>query len=291
MDRNIDQELVSIIIPTHNRYESLIRAVKSCLHQSYKNIEVIIIDDNYSNVNLRNKIIHQFGYTNHRIKLILSNEDLGATNARNIGIKNSRGKYISFLDDDDEYMPDRILKLMACFKKSRMKNLALVYSYGIIIYPNGTREEEKTDFVGNPLFVQMVHNIAGTSFSRRGEDRFCWKSLVCSNGSHQDGVVLLKLLAQGYQIDIVREFLVNYYAHSKENGITGVTQKTINADEEYYNYCRKYFNLLSFNERILVTKKYYSLNIKRLLLIGDKCKALKVIKKAREEKIFNEFLF
>lgn len=137
MDRNIDQELVSIIIPTHNRYESLIRAVKSCLHQSYKNIEVIIIDDNYSNVNLRNKIIHQFGYTNHRIKLILSNEDLGATNARNIGIKNSRGKYISLLDDDDEYMPDRILKLMACFKKSRMKNLALVYSYGIIIYPIG----------------------------------------------------------------------------------------------------------------------------------------------------------
>ncbi|RTZ18438.1 glycosyltransferase, partial [Streptococcus pneumoniae] len=65
MDRNIDQELVSIIIPTHNRYEYLIRAVKSCLHQSYKNIEVIIIDDNYSNVNLRNKIIHQFGYTNH----------------------------------------------------------------------------------------------------------------------------------------------------------------------------------------------------------------------------------
>lgn len=100
-------------------------------------IKVIIIDDNYSNVNLRNKIIHQFGYTNHRIKLILSNEDLGATNARNIGIKNSRGKYISFLDDDDEYMPDRILKLMACFKKSRMKNLALVYSYGIIIYPIG----------------------------------------------------------------------------------------------------------------------------------------------------------
>lgn len=259
MDRNIDQELVSIIIPTHNRYESLIRAVKSCLHQSYKNIEVIIIDDNYSNVNLRNKIIHQFGYTNHRIKLILSNEDLGATNARNIGSKNSRGKYISFLDDDDEYMSDRILKLMACFKKSRMKNLALVYSYGIIIYPNGTREEEKTDFVGNSLFVQMVHNIAGTSFW------LCKKEVL--------------------------EFLVNYYAHSKENGITGVTQKTINADEEYYNYCRKYFNLLSFNERILVTKKYYSLNIKRLLLIGDKCKALKVIKKAREEKIFNEFLF
>lgn len=109
--------------------------------------------------------------------------------------------------------------------------------------------------------------------------------------SHQDGVVLLKLLAQGYQIDIVREFLVNYYAHSKENGITGVTQKTINADEEYYNYCRKYFNLLSFNERILVTKKYYSLNIKRLLLIGDKCKALKVIKKAREEKFLTNFFF
>ncbi|VIQ33375.1 glycosyltransferase [Streptococcus pneumoniae] len=120
-------------------------------------------------------------------------------------------------------MSDRILKLMACFKKSRMKNLALVYSYGIIIYPNGTREEEKTDFVGNPLFVQMVHNIAGTSFW------LCKKEVLeLINGfekidSHQDGVVLLKLLAQGYQIDIVREFLVNYYAHSKENGITGVT--------------------------------------------------------------------
>ncbi len=68
-------------------------------------------------------------------------------------IKKILGKYISFLDDDDEYMSDRILKLMGLVKKSRMKNLALVYSYGIIIYPNGVHEEEKRHFVLNPLFV------------------------------------------------------------------------------------------------------------------------------------------
>lgn len=79
---------------------------------------------------------------------------------------------------------------------------------------------------------------------------------------------------------------MNYYAHSKENGITGVTQKTINADEEYYNYCRKYFNLLSFNERILVTKKYYSLNIKRLLLNRRQMQGFKSNQEGKRRKNF-----
>ena len=49
-------DLVSVVIPTFNRYEQLFRAIESALSQTYRNIEVIVVDDNYDNKELRNKI-------------------------------------------------------------------------------------------------------------------------------------------------------------------------------------------------------------------------------------------
>ncbi|WP_203180686.1 glycosyltransferase family 2 protein [Streptococcus mitis] len=291
MNRKTLGELVSIVIPTHNRYESLIRAVDSCIIQTYQNIEILIIDDNYSNIKLREKIISKFKNYDSRIKLILNNSDLGASKARNIGITESNGKYISFLDDDDEYMADRILKMMDCFQRTKIDNVAMIYSYGTIVYPTGKKEQEMTDCVGNPLFIQMIHNIAGTSFW------LCKKEVLEKiNGfediySHQDGIVLLKLLAQGYQIDLVRDFLVNYYAHDKGSGITGVNNKSIIADAKYYDKCKGYFHLLSSSETKIVTEMYYCTRIKRLLLIKDSTQALKEIREAWDTRIFSLYLF
>ncbi|WP_051120175.1 glycosyltransferase family 2 protein [Bacillus sp. 1NLA3E] len=87
---------VSIIIPTYNSESTIERAVISCLHQTFKDIEVIVIDDG------------SMDSTRHIIKKIKDNrlryyyfENSGRSKARNRGIENARGKYIQFLDSDD----------------------------------------------------------------------------------------------------------------------------------------------------------------------------------------------
>jgi len=95
---------VSIILPTYNRPNLLYQAIKSILNQTYQNFEIIIIDDGLEkrSYNIIKKI------NDRRIKYIKNIENKGASFSRNIGIKNSTGKYIALLDDDDIWIPNKL---------------------------------------------------------------------------------------------------------------------------------------------------------------------------------------
>ena len=102
-------ELVTVIIPTHNRKERVVRAIRSVLKQTYNNIEVIIVDDG-STDGTENEVSKVFENEMDRIIYIRQKESKGAAVARNIGITKSKGKYISFLDSDDEWKKNHIEK-------------------------------------------------------------------------------------------------------------------------------------------------------------------------------------
>lgn len=99
--------LISCIIPTKNRHDLALRAIQSVLDQSYKNIEIIVIDDN-SKPSFTTPIREEY----NRVKIIRSNISLGGARARNLGIVNANGEYLCFLDDDDTYLPNK-LEIMA----------------------------------------------------------------------------------------------------------------------------------------------------------------------------------
>ncbi len=95
---------VSVIIPTHNRPKLLKRAIQSVLSQTFQDFEIIVVDDGdisaeeiIKNFNQPQKII----YTKNKRKR-------GGSGARNTGIILARGKYIAFLDDDDEWLPEKL---------------------------------------------------------------------------------------------------------------------------------------------------------------------------------------
>ncbi len=89
--------LLSIIIPTYNRPQLLLRAVKSALAQTIEDFEVIVVDDCSSEpINLPE---------HPRLQIISLPENQGGSAARNIGLKAARGHWINFLDDDDELLP------------------------------------------------------------------------------------------------------------------------------------------------------------------------------------------
>ena len=105
MNQSNINPLVSVIIATYNRAYILSNAIDSVLSQSYKNIEIIIIDDGSTDNTFQ--IVNNYFLKNSNIKYLKqSNQKLWA--ARNIGLRISEGKYVTFLDSDDEYKRDHI---------------------------------------------------------------------------------------------------------------------------------------------------------------------------------------
>lgn len=126
-----DQPVISVIIPTFNRLEATIKSIESVFKQTYKNIEVIVVDDCSTdgsfeklNVLLGNKII-----------LLQNHENSGAGTGRNLGVDNCSGNYIAFLDSDDEWLPTKLDEqynlLVSCYEKN-----ALVYAPANLVHNN-----------------------------------------------------------------------------------------------------------------------------------------------------------
>jgi len=100
--------LVSIITPSYNSSKFIEECVNSVVSQTFQNWEMIIIDD-YSNDNSRD-IISELSEKDERIKYIFLEENVGSAEARNVAIKQSKGKYIAFLDSDDFWSKDKLEK-------------------------------------------------------------------------------------------------------------------------------------------------------------------------------------
>ncbi len=97
--------LVSVVIPFFNRIEMTERAVESVLSQTYKNIEIILVDD-YSSVD--DSALLKFISSHNNIIHIKLEKNVGPGEARNIGIKNASGEYIAFLDSDDAWENEKL---------------------------------------------------------------------------------------------------------------------------------------------------------------------------------------
>ena len=98
--------MISVIIPSYNRYEHLLNAIKSVKQQTYNNYEIIVVNDGSSDIRYQSikdvKIIHLKRSSKEKLGY-----PCGAI-PRNKGMKNAIGEYIAFLDDDDIWMPNKL---------------------------------------------------------------------------------------------------------------------------------------------------------------------------------------
>lgn len=102
---------VSVIIPTYNREHLIGRAIQSVLNQTYRDFEIIVVDDG-STDNI-GEVVKSFN--DERIRYIRHEKNKGAAAARNTGIKAAKGEYIAFQDSDDEWLPEKLEKQMKVF--------------------------------------------------------------------------------------------------------------------------------------------------------------------------------
>lgn len=197
-------EKVSVIIPTYKRAELLSKCIKSVLEQSYSNVEVIVVDDNDPDTSWRNyteTILEDFK-EDHRVIYIKHEMNKNGSAARNTGFKASTGDYICFLDDDDIFLRDKILKQVECLETfTNMEACCCDY------YKEGKRYilPDKIDYTEDILLSEDTPQTSGIMFRRNCIE--CLGGFDESYIRHQDYELLLRFFEKGFLMKKINEIL------------------------------------------------------------------------------------
>lgn len=240
----MNELLVSVIIPTQNRDKFLFQAIDSVLNQSYRNIEIIVVDDHsLVPVYIPDELLSS------NVKLIRNERAKGGAGSRNIGIKFSTGDYICFLDDDDLYHPDKIKILIECLNKTRADVV-----FGEIDKFYDEKPKSKCSHFNNYSIrdISATHCISRLHTNSSLISRHCFNSVMFLDGleKYQDVQLHLQLLNE-FKVVKVKKTVAYWRQHSDGARITDMKsiadcEKTLRAyntmkiflEKRYPNNCR-----------------------------------------------------
>lgn len=254
---------ISIIVPIYNAYKYLDRCINSLVNQTYKNIEIILLNDGSRDDSI--KIINKYASEDKRI-IVVDKENTGVSDTRNIGIKKATGKYICFCDADDMYDKDYI-KIM--YETIKQKNVDMVRCNYKIIDSNN-----KFISKGN------LENISNKYNNKGIKDKII---PLCLNGNMPCFTILLMIKKEKLNISFKTDvammedlvFYIELLTRIDSLYIINNTLYTIMYNEEgatnnKKNYKRNILNIISVNTYIRDILKdnnlYTEYNIKQLNL-------------------------
>lgn len=246
----IARPLVSVVIPTYARPALLKNALKSVGAQTYPLLEIVVVDDNGRGTPLQlesQQVIDSMSFREGiTLRYVVRERNGGGAMARNSGIKAACGTYVAFLDDDDEWMPEKLEKQVAVMEGS--EKVGLSYAHCKAVLGDGSEVYYRRTVNGNPLFEQaMCGCIAATSqWVVRKEALLCVGSFSDSP-SKQDSILLYKILLAGYEIRCVPEVLSVYDQHSQ--GRISTSGKTLIGERKYSELIRSTYERFTKSQR------------------------------------------
>lgn len=242
--------MISVIIPTHNRCELIGRAIDSVLKQTYDNFEIIIVSDG-STDDTSNKV-KSYTKNHSNIKFIEYFPSKGGNYARNLGAKVSKGEYVAYLDDDDEWMPDKLQRQIEIMNSDT--NISLVYTGCRICYVHENVEYlNKPTKHGDLSQVILFDNCIGSTSTV-----LIKKSIFEKVGYFDEQLVALQdydlwiRISQLSHIGVVPEPMIKYYNYTGSKQVSALTEKY----EKSFSYINnKYRDLYSAFSTIDIRKK------------------------------------
>jgi glycosyltransferase involved in cell wall biosynthesis len=263
--------LISVVIPTCNRPRLLETAINSVINQTYNNIEIIIVDDASTD---ETKAVH-IKYNDERISYIRVDKSKGGNFARNLGVKQSKGSYVAFLDDDDEWLPSKLSKQMQVFEKD--ESIGIVYTGADVIHTAyDTKYKITPQKMGDLSMSILTFNYIGTTSSVMIK-----RELFDEAGGFdikmpqlQDYDLWIRV-CQLTKVGFLKESLIKYYVHASTNQITSSTLKNKKAIEMIDKKYELLIAQLSAKEQKKRFCQRYNAIGKRKFKSGDKQEARK----------------
>lgn len=262
-------DLVSVIIPTYNRAEYLKRALESVIKQTHKSLEIIIVDDNSNDDTLG--LVKNFLNDDKRIIFLRNNKNLGIGFSRGSGLNISRGAFISLLDDDDEWLENKIESQLKKSKELNTPALILCNGFDYARAQRCAMDQSTPDG-----FIHIKNNKTPLDYALPNPSHWFFSRIVFEivgnydpdfrSWSDQD--YLLRIFLNKIPIYYFNELLVKRYRFERKEHASQVSEKWICSKELFL---KKHFNTIK-KDRYFLFRLYYSIG-KDCLKINDKVKA------------------
>lgn len=246
-------ELVTIIVPVYNVEKYIIECVDSLISQTYKNIEIILVDDGSKDGS--GAICDDYAILDARIKVIhKQNEGLGF--ARNTGLKVARGKFVTFIDSDDKADADLVEKLINGIHEADCDTC--IGGFKRILENNTISFEEKYDkevYIGKDVYDKLFARMLGSAPDRHDAIRMSVWNVM-------------------YSMDIIRKYKIEFPSERV------FISEDIIWDSEYYKYAKKacVISSTAYNYRVTpgsLTQKYKTDMLEKIcVLYNEMCNRL-----------------
>ena len=210
----MDYPLVSVVIPTYSRPIFLKRCIESVFNQTYKNIEIIVVDDNDPDSEerlLTKQVMEEFSCCSN-VVYILHDRNKNGSAARNTGWRHSKGEYITFIDDDDEIASTKIEKQIQCLCKLN-EDWGACYTGYVIVTENG-RSQKSTEQRNGDCYIAALMR---TMYLGSGSNLFLRKKVVDEVDGYDESfernqdIEFLVRVSEHYKIAYVGECLLTIY--------------------------------------------------------------------------------
>lgn len=263
--------MISVIIPTYNRSLNLKRAVESVLNCEGE-CQVVVVDDNGigTECQIENEnVLHDF-ILNNRILYIKHQTNLNGAAARNTGLHYASGEFVTFLDDDDEFLPGRISQIEKIIKKA---NPDLLYTD--VVVKNKGKFELVTKYrkMSKEEYQRIL--LSCESFFGTGSNMVCRKSIVDSIGGfdstyarQQDLEFMLRFLDASNSVFVIKQPLVIKNNDDRQNAPD--IEKFEKIREKYLNDFDYIVKRYSDIDQAFFRKKVYTYLLLQSMLIKNR---------------------
>lgn len=250
-DRINKKPLVSVIVPAYNAQDYIDTAVRSVLAQTMPDLEILVLDD--CSKDETSARIRRLAQTDHRIRPVFNEENMGVAKTRNRGLDMAQGQYVALLDADDFWYPNKLEKQLAVIRST---GADVVYSGYALVDNDGKKIK---DFFAPPtetmdsLLTQNGIGCSTVMLSRKVVDHYRFRT----DYYHEDYVLWMQLLQDGLKAVGIPEPLVDYRVHANSRA----ANKLASSGHRWYIY--RHFLGFSVLKSTWITLKYAMVGLKK----------------------------
>ena len=240
--------VVSVVVATYKRGTALKNALESLSNQTYKNFEIVLVDDNSNeewNEKVKNTVCSfKEKHPDIAFKYIINNQNQGSAKTRNIGIEAAEGEYITFLDDDDVYLPEKInnqVKFMGDGNYDYSITDLDLYSENDVLIEHRTREFIKKTDQDSLIRYHLMHHLTGTDTMMFKKEYLIKIGCFAPIDVGDEFYLMLRAIKGHGNFGYMPECNIKAYVHTGEGGLSS-GQSKIDGENALYEYKKSLFN-------------------------------------------------
>ena len=275
--------LVSVVVATYKRDADLKKALESLAQQTYANMEIVLVDDN-GNSDWNEKVLSivesfRISHPSIALRLIVNNPNQGSAKTRNIGIEAAQGEYVTFLDDDDVYLPEKI-KNQVEFMESNGCDYSVT---DLVLYNEDDKEIDcrtRTyirDTSASALKTyHLKYHITGTDSMMFRKEYLAQIGGFAPIDVGDEFYLMQRAIDGGGKFGYLPGCDIKAYVHTGENGLSSGEGK-IKGENALYEYKKTFFSSLDRKTKRYIKMRHYAvlafaeLRMKRLIPTACYC--------------------